>query len=256
MSNACYTQYRIEAPDGEIEHLVRELNAWGRQGDSGDGSNLVADSHVPELTEENVKTYQTGTSVLSFETETRRGPLNLDWREVILAFAPHAVIYYYAENLPDEIARTNDVWQRYFKATYVFEAQFTEKTPPSVRKAFSEYGEYRHRTDQLGWYGYVGSHGLRKLIAPLVPTRRRYRNEILQEFREFAQELDWQTGTFINIQPIDFVKDDLTHVDPCRTCKEVAELYEEIATRDRNIYELSLEVDRLKRRIARMTRDL
>ncbi len=122
--------------------------------------------------------------------------------------------------------------------------------------AFCEYGEYRYRTDQLGWYGYVGSYGLRGLLAPFVPARRRYRSEMLQAFREFAQDLYWRTGTFINIQPIDFVKDDLTHVDPCRTCKEVAELYEEIAARDRKIAELSLEVDRMERRLARMTREL
>ena len=253
MSYACYTQYRVEAPAKEINRLIDGLNARRHQGEKHD---LVVLSHVPELTEENVRAYKNGTSVLSFETETRRCPWNLKWSKAILAFAPHAYIYYYAEDFPDEIVQTNDVWQHYFQETLVVEAYLTEKAPADVRKRFSEYGEYRSREDQVGWYLYTDTRGLRKLVAPFVQTRRRYHHEIMQEFREFQRELVWDTGSFINIYHIDFVEDNLTRLSPCQRCKEVAELYEALDEKDREFWELFEERNKLERELYQLKKKI
>ena len=249
MSNACYTQYRVEAPSKEINRLADGFNARRHQGNDDD---LVVFSRVSELTEENVRAYKNGTSVLSFEAETRRGPRNIEWSKTILSLAPHAYIYYYAEDFPDEIVQTNDVWQRYFQATLVVEAYLTEKAPADVLKRFSEYAEYRSREDQVGWYLYANTRGLRKLVAPFIQPRRRYHHEIMQEFSEFEQELRWETGSFINIYHVDFVESNLTRLRPCQTCKEVAELYDDLYERDREIYELHKKLSKMEYQLAQL----
>lgn len=241
MSNACYTQYRVVAPDGEIKRLVRELNKWGREGDPEDYDNLVKASHVPELTDENIKTYKTGVSVLSFETETRRTPSNTAWGEVICYFAPHACIYYYAEELHEGIAVTNDVWHRYFHFTYVIDAYFTDKTPDDVREIFSRDAVHRDRTDQYGWYTYLGPLFLEGALSHFVSPHRRYLNEMLAEFDDVATKLYWETDTCIEIHKVEFIEDDLTKSDPCDTCQQVHELYEELSDMREKINELEKE---------------
>ena len=85
-----------------------------------------------------------------------------------------------------------------------------------------------------------------------MQTRRRYHHEIMQEFREFQRELVWDTGSFINIYHIDFVEDNLTKLSPCQRCKEVAELYEDLDERDREIYKLQKKLSKMEYQLAQL----
>ena len=224
MANICYTKYKVEGSEKEVEALRKALNK--REGKKF--ASYLRYCRLAPLTEANVRKFPNGGEVLSFETATKWGPELEDWTDIIRARAPHAQIVYYAEEFWQGIHETNDIWGKYFPQSYAVFASVSEKTPECVRKAFTEGAELRLREDQDGWFSYLAPRELFHKIHEVLPKARGSASNLVDAFYEHKKKLLWETDTTIAIGRIHRVEDPMIKNGPCWYCKRLEVLQDDL----------------------------
>lgn len=222
MANICYTKYKVEGSEKEVEALRRALNK--REGKKL--ARYLTYCRLSALTEDSVEKFPNGGEVLSFETATNWGPELREWTDIIRKHAPHAQVIYYAEEFGQRDHETNDIWGKYFPEPYAVYACISDKTPEKLRKAFTYGAEYRDREDQYGWFLYLGPRELCRRIRFFLPNAHGYTSTMIDSFEDALMEQQWETD--IRIDRIDRVENPLIKNEPCWYCRDLARLEEDL----------------------------
>lgn len=227
MANICYTKFKVESSEKEVEALRKALNK--REGKKL--TSYLRYCRLAPLTEASVQKLPHGGEVLSFETATNWGPELREWTGIIRARAPHAQVVYYAEEFGQRDHETNDIWGKYFPAPYAVYAHISDKTPEALRKAFTVGAEYRSREDQYGWFLYLSPREVRGRIRLCLPHAHGYTSQLIDALEDALMEHQWTTD--VRIDRIERVENPMIRNEPCWYCGELARLEEDIRCKDK-----------------------